>query len=322
MILVGGVVRSTGSGMGCPDWPTCFGKWVPPTSIEELPADYKEIYSEYRQRKNERFAKYLEALGFKETASGILSDESIGEESDFNAAKTWIEYFNRLTGVIIGFLIFAVFMASLRFRKNEREITWMALLTFLLVCFQGWIGSIVVSTNLTPWTITVHMFIALVIVAMLIYLVHSSREQAIEVTPPYLFWWLLACMTVLLIQILFGTRVRESIDQIALQLARPLWISNLGYEFGLHRAFSWVVLILHGGFVYNLNKTKGLKALDLILILLVVATILTGAAMAYFNVPAFLQPVHLLIATATFGVQMFLLLQFKHKQQAITARNI
>src|SRR5688572_594700 len=98
LILVGGIVRSTGSGMGCPDWPKCFGNWVPPTSVSELPANYKEVYSEYRHKKNIRFAKYLNALGMEETARLLLNDPSVLEENDFNPLKTWIEYGNRVVG--------------------------------------------------------------------------------------------------------------------------------------------------------------------------------------------------------------------------------
>ena len=118
LILVGGVVRSTGSGMGCPDWPKCFGRWVPPTDVNELPADYKEIFAEHRVKKNQRFARYLAAIGMESTATGILNDPSVRREADFNPVKTWIEYLNRLVGVIIGILIFAVFVASLKFWKT------------------------------------------------------------------------------------------------------------------------------------------------------------------------------------------------------------
>ena len=150
LIMVGGVVRSTGSGMGCPDWPKCFGQWTPPTSVDQLPENYKEEYAAHRQKKNEKFAKYLTALGFQETANKILTDPSVREESDFNPVKTWIEYVNRLVGVVIGFLIFAVFIYSWRYRRVKFSITLIAFLCFILVGFQGWIGSVVVSTNLTP----------------------------------------------------------------------------------------------------------------------------------------------------------------------------
>ncbi|RAV98579.1 COX15/CtaA family protein [Pseudochryseolinea flava] len=316
LILVGGIVRSTGSGMGCPDWPRCFGSWVPPTSVEELPANYKEIYSEHRNKKNQKFAKYLTAFGMEDTAAKILNDPNVLEEADFNPVKTLIEYINRIVGVIIGFLIFAVFISSLKFRKFEVRLTIIAFLTFLLVGIQGWIGSVVVSTNLTPWVITVHMFLALVIVALLIYLYHEAGE-IYSIKSTIGFWWLLSCIVVLLVQILLGTQVREGIDVVATLLAREQWIENLGQSFRIHRSFSWLVLLLHVGLILRLLKTGGPKVFPLTLILLILGTILTGLGMAFFAVPPFLQPVHLLLATITFGMQFLLLLKVNRKEEPV-----
>jgi cytochrome c oxidase assembly protein subunit 15 len=317
LILVGGIVRSTGSGMGCPDWPKCFGRWIPPTSIDELPPNYKEVYSQYRAKKNVRFAKYLRVLGFGETADKILTDKSVLEESDFNATKTIIEYVNRVIGVIIGFLIFAVFVSSLKFRKTERKLTIIAFLTFLLVGFQGWIGSFVVSTNLTPWTITVHMFLALLIVALLIYLLDQVYESTQILRSPTSLSLIIACMIVLLVQVLLGTQVREAIDGVAATAVREQWISAIDADLYIHRSFSWIVLILHAVLTWNLMKTTGGKTFPVALILLILSTILTGAGMAYFNVPPFLQPLHLLLATVTFGMQFLLFLKLNRNVKPV-----
>jgi cytochrome c oxidase assembly protein subunit 15 len=304
-------VRSTGSGMGCPDWPKCFGNWVPPSSADELPSNYKEIYSEYRDKKNQRFAKYLNALGMEETANALLNDPAVKQEGDFNLTRTWIEYFNRVVGVIIGFMIIVMFAASLPLRKTAPFITTLAFVSLVLVIFQGWIGSIVVSSNLTPWTITVHMFLALLLVALLIYLIHVSDKHSV-VASQLGFWWLLASMALLLVQILLGTQVREAIDEVALYFAREHWIENLeSSSFVIHRSFSWIILIVHVGLMLTLQKTHGLKAFPLALILLILGTILTGTAMAYLGVPPWLQPIHLLLATVTFGAQFYFLLQIK-----------
>jgi heme a synthase len=310
LILIGGIVRSTGSGMGCPDWPKCFGNWVPPTDVSELPSDYKQVYADYRHEKNQRFARYLRVIGMGETADQLLNDESVLVEADFNPTKTWIEYFNRITGVIIGFLIFAVFVYSLKYWNSDRKITVIAGVTLLLVSFQGWIGSFVVSSNLTPWTITVHMFLALVIVALLVYLVHVSSTRRGVIQSGIGFWWLIACIAVVLVQILLGTQVREAIDSVARMVAeRGQWISAIDAEFSMHRSFSWLVLLLHVGLVFNVRKSQELKGFLLTLILLILGTIITGIGMAWFAIPAFLQPMHLLLATGCFGIQFLFLLR-------------
>jgi heme a synthase len=314
LILVGGVVRSTGSGMGCPDWPKCFGNWVPPSSVDELPKDYKEIYAGYRAKKNQRFARVLTAMGMRDVADGIVNDPAVLVEDDFNPVKTWIEYFNRIVGVVIGLMIIGVFLASLRFRKTKRKLTIIAFGALVLVIFQGWIGSFVVSTNLTPWTITVHMFLALVLVALLVVLVDASGDTP-RVSTSLGFWWLIASMAMLLVQILLGTQVREVVDRVAEVVSRDAWIESLNGTFEIHRSFSWIVLVAHLGLIFRLSKTQGLKAFPLSLILLILGTILSGAGMAYFAFPAFLQPIHLLLATLTFGMQFLLLLMLNRKEE-------
>jgi len=310
LIMVGGVVRTTGAGMGCPDWPKCFGQWVPPTSVNQLPSDYKEQYASLRDKKNQKFVRYLSAIGMNETADKILNDKSILIEADFNPQKTWIEYINRLVGVIIGFLIIAVFIRSIPLLKVNPLFFWLSLSTLLAVIIQGWFGSIVVSTNLTSWTITIHMLLAVVIVAMLILLMHKSSESQNIIVHARVKFLLIVCMFLLVTQILLGTEVRAAIDRVAeLQEGRGKWISLIWSDFVVHRSFSWIVLLVHAIFILRLRKTTAYNALSLSLVLLILLTILSGAGMGYFSVPAFLQPFHLLVATVTFGLQFLLFLR-------------
>jgi cytochrome c oxidase assembly protein subunit 15 len=258
-------------------------------------------------------------MGMDDTAEALLRDESVRIEADFNPTKTWIEYFNRLTGVAIGMLIFAVFVYSLKFWSAERRLTIIALLTLLLVSFQGWLGSFVVSTNLTPWTITVHMFLALVIVALLVYLVHAA-SQPVPVASATGVWWLMACIAVVLVQILLGTHVREAFDGVGPTKERSQLITAVSDEFVIHRSFSWMVLLLHVGLVMNLRRNEVLKRYVSILITLILLTIATGVAMAWFGVPAFLQPVHLTLATICFGVQFLFVLRLNRKEPSVLSK--
>ena len=317
LILVGGIVRSSGSGMGCPDWPKCFGRWIPPTSANQLPENYKEVNAAFREKKNQKFIKYLRAIGLTATADKLEKDKTMLQETDFNLTKTWIEYLNRLVGVAIGLLIIGLFWRSIGLRKQSPSIFYFSLATLIAVIVQGWFGSIVVSTNLTTWTVTVHMFLALLIVGFLVYLFRLTELQNHIKTRSALKLFLLACIVALLTQVFFGTQVRESIDKIAgMGIGREGWISQLGLEFMIHRSFAWVVLILHLVMIIKLRKTTVNNVLSLALIVIILGTFLTGAGMAYGAVPAVLQPVHLVMATAAFGMQLLLFFRLNTSHHA------
>lgn len=331
LIIVGGVVRSTGSGMGCPDWPKCFGNWVPPTSAEELPQDYKEVYSARRGEKNQRFAGLLEFFGAHDLAYQLRHDESILEEADFNPVKTWIEYFNRIVGVVIGFLIMITFAASFAFRGSKPGVFRASMAAFVLVVFQGWLGSVVVSTNLLPWMVTVHMLPALAIVALLIWAWYQVQEHEVPLQDlrqkKKLAGLILLLLGFSLVQIILGTQVRELVDEAAVRhnfSEREQWIDELGILFYVHRSYSIVILLFHLLLFYLVRKfapqAQVLNRWSGVLMAVVLVEIGSGVIMAYFAIPAFLQPMHLFFGTVLFGVLFYLLLLVNSRKAGKTER--
>lgn len=306
LIFVGGVVRSTGSGMGCPDWPKCFGSWVPPSSVDQLPSNYKEIYSEKREKKNERFANYLQLLGYQDLANNIISDESIKEEQDFNATKTWVEYINRLIGALTGFFIFWLFISAFPLYKKQSKLFWMSLITLIAVGFQGWIGSIVVSTNLTNWIITVHMLLAIVILCLLIFIyVNRKGFMSAGSEVEHKRYWILIVLGLMLVQIVLGTQVREAVDIVAQEFEdRSSWIGQLGTSFYVHRTFSLLILVLHLWIfrsLYLVHKGGAYFRTIKLVAFFIILEVLSGVGMAYGSIPAFLQPIHLVLSVLIFG---------------------
>src|SRR5215468_5619383 len=99
LILVGGLVRASGAGLGCPDWPRCFGSWIPPASAAELPPQF--------------------------------------DLSLFNPTLMWTEYLNRLLGMAVGLLILATVVAAWRRHRREPRILWTTVAALLLTGFQG-----------------------------------------------------------------------------------------------------------------------------------------------------------------------------------------
>lgn len=294
LILVGATVRASGAGMGCPDWPTCFGSWIPPVSESQLPENYQEIYAD---------------RGYAETR--------------FNPVKTWIEYVNRLVGVTIGLLILVTAWKSLALRHHDRWITIASVAALLMVIYQGWLGSRVVASNLQPGMITVHMLMALAIVGTLLFALARARRgvlaagAAAQVNPGLQRWfYIVLAMTVL--QIALGTQVREMVDFLnhTQGAERSAWVSALPWFFYVHRTFSALVLFANMWLAWRLFKDLGLghslTRLALGVLTVVVLAIISGATLGHLGMPALVQPTHLLSASLIFGLQFLLWMDFRH----------
>jgi cytochrome c oxidase assembly protein subunit 15 len=215
LIFMGGLVRVAGAGMGCPDWPKCFGSWIPPLSIAQLP-------------------------------EGI-------DPASFNVVLAWIEYVNRLVGVSVGFLIVAAAILALIHFRSRPLVLWPTIVAVVLVAFQGWQGSVIVATELKPIVVSVHMILALVIAGLLIYATMRAylppEEDKRPMTPmgKYLVWPVAGLGIITAVQVLLGTQVRQALETMAMDF--PSWsagqmLSSVGAVSELHRTLGVAVLVL------------------------------------------------------------------------------
>jgi cytochrome c oxidase assembly protein subunit 15 len=323
VILAGGIVRMTGSGMGCPDWPKCFGFLIPPTERSQL--EWKSN-SEYNKNQIVIIDDKLFYANdkFKSKSNFEMSNWSEYTKHDyskFNVYHTWIEYINRLIGAIAGLSVLILFFNSLKFLKTKKIITGLSFLALIAIIFQAWLGKIVVDSNLTANTITVHMLMAIVLLFILfsILAISNPSKKRVKVSRNISILVLIS-IVLLLIQIITGTEVRKFID-IKMELLnytqKERWIENISSSFSFHRSFSWAIIIVNS-LIYFYARKSGLK-LKIIHIVnsLIFFQISSGIIMYYFHFPFSSQPIHLLISTMIIGIQFYFLLLYKTSKNAI-----
>ena len=298
--------------MGCPDWPKCFGQWVPPTEASELPSNYKEVYSEKRAKKIEKFAKFLSKIGLKATADQIMNDPTLRVEESFNWKRTWTEYGNRLVGFLAGNFMLAMFIWIL-IKYRKRKLVLITLFNLVLMFLEAWFGSIVVASNLVPWTITIHMFLALVIIAIQLYVIREIspvQQKKIELNKT-MKWMAVVVLAITFYQMFLGTQVREFIDELTKAgYGREAWTEHLGWAFLIHRSFSWLVLILMTYMIWKNEKNSKLTIIRSAYVILALELI-SGILLAYANMPGLVQTSHLVFAAILFGVLTMLVFRMR-----------
>jgi cytochrome c oxidase assembly protein subunit 15 len=281
LILVGGLVRASGAGLGCPDWPRCFGSWIPPASAAALPPEF--------------------------------------DPSQFNPTLMWTEYLNRLLGVTVGFLILATLVSAWRHHRRTARIFWPTLAAFLLVGFQGWLGGVVVQQELAAWIVTVHMLVALVIVSLLLYATvyaffaaNGTARTALAARQP-LSTTLVVVILITLAQVTLGTQVRERIDEaLGSGVARSDALSTVGAFDMWHRDLALLVVAgtaAAGWLVWRRHRLEAaLVRATGAMVVLVIAQVVFGVTMAYGSLAPSAQVAHLAGSSLLLGAETVVLL--------------
>jgi cytochrome c oxidase assembly protein subunit 15 len=273
VILAGGIVRTTQSGMGCPDWPHCFGMWAPPFSAKGLPPDYK---------------KYL-------------SKQDI--DAIYNPAHAWTEYVNRLiTGALGILIVIHVIWSFKKFFRTKQIICLLSCLFLVGTLFEAWLGKLIVDTNLAVVKITLHMIAALFLAIIPVIILHKLHDDKI-VHDRTLRTITTIALIILLVQIIVGTDVREQVDEVSKSLSyqqRDTWLAHLNAVFDVHKTISIITsLLIIAVFWLSLSHVT-LQRIGVFLLLIVLLLMTAGLLLAGFNIPAFIQPIHLLLSSILF----------------------
>lgn len=282
VIFAGGLVRVSGAGLGCPDWPKCFGGWIPPLSAADLPATINP--------------------------------------TTFNFTLAWIEYLNRLSGMILGLLIATTAVLAIVHYRRTPRIVFPSIGAVLLVAFQGWQGGQVVLSELHSLTVSIHLVIALVIVSLLIYVAQqafyleeadivaaTSYPSAVSATAAML--WVLT-----VVQMVIGANVRAEIE--ALIVSSPLATDHelLALVSGIKYAHVFLgVVVAAIAFAIGIMVYRTTPQPDPIvrlsvwsMILLVAVQMSLGTGLIAVALPPLLQLFHVWVASLFIGILLML----------------
>jgi len=168
LVLFGAFTRLTDSGLGCPDWPGCYGSASPFGASEQI-----------------------------DRAQAALPSGPVTH------GKAWIEMVHRYLAAAVGVLIIAMTLVSWSARREDAPSPWWPSATLVWVCLQGAFGALTVTMKLYPAIVTLHLLGGLALLALL-----AAQQEAFEPRPFALprTLWLGACAVGLLtvVQVALG----------------------------------------------------------------------------------------------------------------------
>ena len=290
-MFVGATVRVSGSGMGCPDWPKCWGRMIPPTSAEQV--DFDSLPIEIFQRK----------AAWMGQDPDDVTPETLREI--FNPRHVWTEFVNRLTSLPVGFFAMATLVASFWQLRRRPWVFFCALASVIVIGVNAWMGARVVFSGLQPGTITAHLALAMGLLGLLVYCAWAGTERpwrvvmddgrAHRITQ-------IAVSLLLVVVVLAGiggAQVRELTDELSKihsDAPRETWVAELeeSWWYITHRSFSWIVLVVAavGYFFSWKHRAGGLGLVEHTVFGVVVLQMVLGLIMAQVQIFSWVQVLH------------------------------
>jgi cytochrome c oxidase assembly protein subunit 15 len=315
VIIAGSVVRMTGSGMGCPDWPKCFGYLIPPTEKSQL-----EWTPEHEFKKGQIIIvnEELKVANQNFTSSSTYQNSNWNSYTKhdyaiFNPFHTWTEYINRLIGALSGIPMLLLLVLSIFKIKTDWRFALLSFAGLFMLGFEAWLGKLVVDGNLIPGSITIHMLGALILIILisLIIGIPSACDMNNVRRSKGVRNLIVVTLVLTLVQIIIGTQIREQVDVLKESgMLRSSWISSLDWQFYFHRSFSILIVVLNGWLWWkNKQEKAGITEMNLILAIIGMEVLL-GIILNYFSMPKLAQPSHLLLGTILFGLQFYALIRY------------
>ena len=202
LVLFGAFTRLTDSGLGCPDWPGCYGHASP--------------------------------VG---ASQAIATAQSAMPTGPVTLKKAWIEMIHRYLAMLVGILILT--LAAFTWRTERSLWVWPSL-TLVWVCVQGTFGALTVTMKLFPLIVTLHLLGGmLLLVFLMVQLVrqrHANNHASLQAVPVWLYLLTLVCFLSVLIQTGLGAWVSSNYAVLACD-TYPLCQNSWWPDMNMDKAF-------------------------------------------------------------------------------------
>lgn len=287
LIMFGAFVRLTDSGLGCPDWPGCYGKASP--------------------------------LGALADIHQAATDMPFGPVT---LSKAWIEMIHRYVGALLGLLIIAITYMAWRYRRQLGRSPVLATVALVAVCIQGAFGAWTVTHRLMPVVVTAHLVLGLSLLALMTWL--AARERPHLAVPAYaarLLPWLAGGLGLLAAQVTLGGWVSTNYAALACMdfpTCHGEWVPEMDFHGGfsliralgelpsgemisqsaltaihwLHRNFAFVVFLYLGVLAWRMRRVPGVSGPAWLMLALLLAQLLTGLTTIFFQWPLLIAVLH------------------------------